>query len=131
MVEYPTWFSISLKLLIIFKMQFQMIFIFNMLAMKEILCHPCVDHPEFCHSEHFSAELHDFIPDSSTEGNSLRLLDMVFNIFGSLLGQIDVGDKFGMLLTGHVTNIKIWAPTSYISHLHDATNIMSPSWNFS
>ena len=108
-----------------------MIFIFNMLAMKEILCHPCVDHPEFCHSEHFSAELHDFIPDSSTEGNSLRLLDMVFNIFGSLLGQIDVGDKFGMLLTGHVTNIKIWAPTSYISHLHDATNIMSPSWNFS
>ena len=43
-----------------------------MLAMKGMLSHPCVDHPEFCHSGHFSAELHDFILDSSTEGNSLR-----------------------------------------------------------
>ena len=62
------WFSISLKLFIIFKMKCQIIFVFNMLA-RGMLCHPCVDHPELCHSGHFSAELHDFIPDSSMEGN--------------------------------------------------------------
>ena len=82
-------------------MKCQIIFVFNMLA-RGMLCHPCVDHPELCHSGHFSAELHDFIPDSSTEGNSLKLLDMVFIIFGSKLGHIDVGVKFGMLVTGHV-----------------------------
>ena len=38
--------------------------------MQGMLCHPCIDHPELCHSGHFSTELHDFIPDSSTEGNS-------------------------------------------------------------
>ena len=41
-----------------------------MLAMQGMLCHPSIDHPELCHSGHFSTELHDFIPDSSTEGNS-------------------------------------------------------------
>ena len=56
------------KLFIIFKMQYQMIFSLHMLIMQGTLCHPCVDHPEFCHLGHFSAELYDFIPDGSSDG---------------------------------------------------------------
>ena len=53
-----------------------------------------------------------------------------------------VGDKFWMLVTSHVTNIKSLAPTSKIGHQHktlklslkSVTNLMSPTslspWNF-
>ena len=56
------------KLFIVFKMQYQIIFCLQMFIMQGTLCHPCVDHPESCHLGHFSAELYDFIPDSSTDG---------------------------------------------------------------
>ena len=41
-----------------------------------------------------------------------------------MFGTKCVGDKFGMLVTSHVTNIQSWVPTSNISHQHHLLTIM-------